>query len=211
MEFLGSLELSDLEPLVELSEQHQAASIDYSPEYKLLLRYFTGLLRRDEKSERALLITEQLLNINPAHYTVWEFRREALVALRRDLMEELDFVDAFAGGNPKNYQIWYHRRALAQLIGPAAVEREKDFTELVFDEDAKNYHAWAHRQHIVSAFSAWEGELEIAERFISADIRNNSAWNHVRTPGMEVSLPPITHLLVEVVCGVWEFEWPASL
>ena len=223
MEFLDALDVRDLEPLVDLSEQHQAASIDYSHEYKLLLRYFVGLLQREERSERVLLITEQLLNINPAHYTVWEFRRQSLVALQKNLMAELDFVDAFTDGNPKNYQIWYHRRALALLIGPVAADREKEFTELVFDEDAKNYHAWAHRQSIVSAFSSWEGELELAERFIAADLRNNSAWNHVRRAPhlrrLDHSSPFLTCLCfqlvltirLEVVCCFREIEWSPSL
>ena len=179
MEFLTHVDLSDLHPLVELNELDQAACIAYGSEYKSLLRLFIALQMREERSERALLVTEQLLNINPAHYTVWEFRRECVFALNRSPVHELDFVDEFADNNPKNYQIWYHRRAIAMQVGPDSVEREKEFTEGVFAEDAKNYHAWAHRQYIVREFAAWEGELELTERFIADDMRNNSAWNHV--------------------------------
>lgn len=52
-------------------------------------------------------------------------------------------MDTFAEENPKNYQIWYHRRAIVERSGNAS--RELAFTASVFDVDAKNYHAWSHR------------------------------------------------------------------
>ena len=52
-------------------------------------------------------------------------------------------MDTFAQENPKNYQIWYHRRAIVEEHGDAAGELE--FCAKVFATDAKNYHAWAHR------------------------------------------------------------------
>jgi protein farnesyltransferase/geranylgeranyltransferase type-1 subunit alpha len=52
-------------------------------------------------------------------------------------------MDSFAEENPKNYQIWYHRRAIVEELGEAT--RELEFCAKVFREDAKNYHAWAHR------------------------------------------------------------------
>lgn len=52
-------------------------------------------------------------------------------------------MDSFAEENPKNYQIWYHRRSIVEELGDA--DRELDFCASVFKADAKNYHAWAHR------------------------------------------------------------------
>lgn len=67
-------------------------------------------------------------------------------------MEELDYMDTFAQENPKNYQIWHHRRAavlelrkLGAVADQTLGQRELMFTEAVFEEDVKNYHAWAHR------------------------------------------------------------------
>jgi hypothetical protein len=40
-------------------------------------------------------------------------------------------MDNFAEDNPKNYQIWYHRRAVVELLGDGS--REKEFTRKVFD------------------------------------------------------------------------------
>ena len=52
-------------------------------------------------------------------------------------------MDTFAEENPKNYQIWYHRRVIVERLGDSS--RELNFTKEVFKEDAKNYHAWSHR------------------------------------------------------------------
>lgn len=52
-------------------------------------------------------------------------------------------MDTFAEENPKNYQIWYHRRAIVEKLNDPS--RELAFTATVFQVDAKNYHAWAYR------------------------------------------------------------------
>lgn len=108
-----------------------------------LMSVFRALSFQKEYSERGLELTQCLLDINPASYTVWQYRRDCLRALNADLSEELDFMDEFASENPKNYQIWHHRRAIVEMMGDGS--RELKFTQEVFEEDAKNYHAWAHR------------------------------------------------------------------
>ena len=72
-----------------------------------------------------------------------QYRRSCLKALKSNLHQELDFLDSFADENPKNYQLWYHRRAIVEMLQDGS--RELEFTELVFESDSKNYHAWAHR------------------------------------------------------------------
>lgn len=64
-------------------------------------------------------------------------------------------MDAFADDNPKNYQIWHHRRALAEALGNG--RRELAFTATVFEADAKNYHAWTHRS--VVAFDVKQSQF----------------------------------------------------
>ncbi len=78
-----------------------------------------------------------VLNINR------QYRRECLKELKSDLRAELEYLDGYAGENPKNYQIWQHRRAIVELLGDGS--GEKIFCQFIFEEDAKNYHAWAHR------------------------------------------------------------------
>ena len=60
------------------------------------------------------------------------FRRKLVVALQRDLREELEFVRLMALENPKNYQIWHHRRVIVEMLGDGSLEGA--FTEAAFDQ-----------------------------------------------------------------------------
>ena len=48
--------------------------------------------------------------------------------------------------SPKNYQLWYHRRALLEFrfIGKCDVlhvaKKELDYVDKILDDDSKNYH-----------------------------------------------------------------------
>lgn len=92
-----------------------------------------------------------------------------------NLDQELNYIDDFADENPKNYQIWFHRRAIAEKVGKPL--REIEFCNKVLVVDAKNYHAWAHRQWVLKTYNCWDGELEHVTSLIEDDMRNNSAWN----------------------------------
>jgi protein farnesyltransferase/geranylgeranyltransferase type-1 subunit alpha len=164
-----------------------------------LTSLFRGAQQCNEKSERVLRLTELILNLNPGHYTVWwfyaiftsvvanstlrQYRRECISFMNYDLDVELDFVDRFSETNSKNYQIWYHRRRIVEMMGSPT--REFQFCNQIFAVDGKNYHAWAHRQWIVQKFSRSEAfkidlheEFKWIEHLFDHDLRNNSAWNY---------------------------------
>jgi len=132
-------------------------------------------MQRDEKTVRALRLTEDVIKLNAANYTAWHFRRLILDHLKSDLHQELDYTTKVAADNPKNYQLWYHRRAIVERLQDPSLEL--DFTAEMFEDDAKNYHAWAHRQWVLSTFQLWENELDYVDTLLRRDLRNNSAWN----------------------------------
>lgn len=168
---------------------------------------------KEVNSQRALKLSATCLKLNPANYTVWHFRRQCLQAqwngmnqqgqqenssenvpmeesdgnmtdrLEEMIRDDLDLASSLGGDNPKNYQIWYHRRALLELLMKETSSTEssepsssslstlakKFFTlELeyiadVLDEDSKNYHAWSHRQWLVKTMNdddIWDKEKE---------------------------------------------------
>lgn len=47
------------------------AAIAYPDEYSEAMSYLRALMARNEKSERALRLTVDIIWMNPAHYTVW--------------------------------------------------------------------------------------------------------------------------------------------
>ncbi|EME39708.1 hypothetical protein DOTSEDRAFT_75377 [Dothistroma septosporum NZE10] len=153
------------------------AAIAYSDEYGETMSYLRAVMAANEYSERVLALTEHLIDMNPAHYTVWLYRAQTLFALDKNLKIELEWLNETALQHQKNYQIWHHRNLIVDRLGE--VEGEAEFVERMFELDAKNYHVWSYRQWLVKRFSLWDsGELEFTDRMLAKDIRNNSAWNH---------------------------------
>jgi protein farnesyltransferase/geranylgeranyltransferase type-1 subunit alpha len=50
---------------------HPLAAIAYTEEYSEAMGYLRAVMANNEFSERVLGLTEHIINMNPAHYTVW--------------------------------------------------------------------------------------------------------------------------------------------
>lgn len=101
-------------------------------------------------SYRGLDITASCVWLNPANYTVWQYRRKILKALEKDLWNELEFTDGMLKYHSKNYQTWHHRKVIVEWLEDGS--KELEFTEMMLTRDAKNYHAWQHRQWSIQKF-----------------------------------------------------------
>jgi len=170
-------EWSDIEPIPQYDEKMpKLVNIHYEKEYSDAMDCFRAIVKKNELSERALEITEFLVNYNPAHYYVWKYRQDILLQLKYDLKEELEKMEEAALETMKCYQIWRHRQVLVDALNDPCEEME--FLKEVFACDAKNYHTWAYRQWLMSRFNLFDNsELEYIDQLLSEDIRNNSAWN----------------------------------
>ncbi|RGB31747.1 hypothetical protein C1646_626790 [Rhizophagus diaphanus] len=166
---------SDIKPIPLDDGPDPLAPIAYDTEYSEAMGYFRAISQRDERSERALKLTERIIEYNPAHYTIWHYRQQILFSLNKNLHEELDFVKEQIESNPKNYQLWHHRQVLVEKIMDASCELP--FINEILNDDAKNYHAWTYRQWIIRTFNLWENELDFVNKLLDKDVRNNSAWN----------------------------------
>jgi protein farnesyltransferase/geranylgeranyltransferase type-1 subunit alpha len=47
------------------------AAIAYTDEYSEAMSYLRAIMAKNEMSERALSLTEDIIDMNAAHYTVW--------------------------------------------------------------------------------------------------------------------------------------------
>jgi protein farnesyltransferase/geranylgeranyltransferase type-1 subunit alpha len=151
--------------------------------------YLRAIMAAKEYSPRALDLTEHIISMNAAHYTVWLYRASILFALNFSIDKELEWMNNVALDNQKNYQIWHHRQILIDHVYPtissdpakvqALIDSELAFMGEMFDEDAKNYHVWSYRQYFVRKFNTFnESELKSIEDLLRRDVRNNSAWSH---------------------------------
>lgn len=81
---------------------------------------------------------------------VSHFSRDILRHLGLDLHGELSYTEQIMIDNPKNYQVWHHRRVIVEWMNDAS--EELHLTEEILRMDAKNYHAWQHRQWAIKTF-----------------------------------------------------------
>jgi len=175
-------EWSDVTPVLQDDGPGGVVDIDYSKEFVDAMNYFRGVMAVNEKSERALQLTEDVIGHNAANYTAWYYRRLCLHQVSKDAgnldawANEFGFIESILCYSPKNYQIWFHRQQVVEVTQDAS--RELAAIEEVLAGDAKNYHAWTHRQWVLRTFKLWKDELEFVKRLLDQDVRNNSAWNH---------------------------------
>jgi len=170
-----------VQDMEEYMKPGKAASIAYETHFLCISALFRVLLARKEYSERALKVSLEAIRNNPADYSCWDFRRQILQKMIGQssavLQRELEICDQLCLENPKNYQVWFHRRFLCSYLENP--QHELEFTETTLLEDAKNYHAWSHRQWVVDRFEVLGKEEEIfSKKLLEMDFRNNSAWNY---------------------------------
>ncbi|KAI1906919.1 CAAX geranylgeranyltransferase alpha subunit [Ophidiomyces ophidiicola] len=167
---------ADAGPIVPL------VAIAYSEEYVEATAYLRAVMAADEMSDRALELTADVISLNPAHYTVWLYRASIIRALKKNLHEEIAWLNKISVQYLKNYQIWQHRQLIMSdsMVFPKIPETERDFLMQMFSLDAKNYHVWIYRTWLVTHFGLWDcpRELQDVDILIDSDVRNNSAWNH---------------------------------
>lgn len=193
---------ADVTPVDVATEPTPVAAIDYSADpWRTVFGYMRAVVVQQQQaaeySPRTLKLTATSLRLNPANYTVWHFRRQCLYSLHSSLpskslhddndnsndyiVADLELAASLGGDNPKNYQIWYHRRALLErsLVSSVSnndtktssvdnnnnygrrqqqflnyVPGELEYLQTVLRADGKNYHAWSHRQWIVATATA---------------------------------------------------------
>lgn len=169
---------SDVVPLpTDEGGPNPLAAIAYAAEYEEAMSYLRAVMAANEYSDRVLELTEDVIDLNPAHYTVWLYRAATLFALKADLRAELEWVSDTARAHQKNYQIWNHRMMVVGELGDPKGEAE--FVEEMFGLDGKNYHVWSYRQWLVRRFGLWgESEFAFVNKMLVKDVRNNSAWNY---------------------------------
>ena len=98
---------ADVKPIYLDNQETQLVNIVYSDEFKSAYAYLRACLSQDERSERALRLTEHCIRLNPANYTVWYYRRVLLQHLKKDFLQELRFL-----GKQLEFHFNFHPRPI---------------------------------------------------------------------------------------------------
>lgn len=164
-----------------------------STECSEILTRLYQMVSDGDTSAEALELTELVIDMNSSSYTAWYWRRKCLLdqfdegdSSHRRLMDECDFVDDWCCRNPKNYQIWFHRRWLvtelhSRQLTDDLLSSELESIDVLIELEPKHYNAWSHRLFLLTLFPhTVRSELEFSFKFISLDVRNNSAWSYRR-------------------------------
>ncbi|KAK1599427.1 prenyltransferase alpha subunit [Colletotrichum navitas] len=182
-------EWDDVVPIPADEPEGALATIAYPEDYAEVMSYLRAVMVAEEYTPRCLRLTEHVISMNPAHYTVWLYRFKIVETLNIPLADEIEWLNAVSLEHIKNYQIWHHRQLLldhhyeAIKATPDEVKRfarsEVEFLTRMLEEDTKNYHVWSYRQYLVRKLGLWNlSELLSTQNWIEEDVRNNSAWSH---------------------------------
>ena len=123
------------------------------------MAYLRAVMAAKEYSPRCLRLTDHIISMNPAHYTVWLYRFANVRELNISIRDEIEWLNHVSLEHLKNYQIWHHRQLLLDNLYPAIVTDDDDVAALARSEtafiermlalDTKNYHVWSYRQYLV--------------------------------------------------------------
>lgn len=139
----------DVDPIPQADQSNALAAIAYHPRYSEAMSYLRAVMAENEVSERALTLTEDLIAMNPAHYTVWIYRMRILKGLwdaSKGVSENGDAkiieVDDDEGAVPRSNQdddetLWDN------------VKQEIKWLDDVSFRNLKNYQIWHHRHALV--------------------------------------------------------------
>jgi len=145
--------------------------------------------RREEgkKDAKQLMMTSQVLHANPDIHTLWNIRRECVMAMAdespsdKDKLwaKEVELTQQCLMSNPKSYGAWHHRCYSLDQMSSAPWLNELALCDRFLSLDERNFHCWDYRQMAAKkAGQTPEKELEFTMERINTNFSNYSAWHY---------------------------------
>ncbi|RAL47081.1 hypothetical protein DM860_017122 [Cuscuta australis] len=178
-------------PRGALSRDKQEALASKSAKLWSLQNQFHHFHHNKIYDKEALEVSTKLLELNPEHYTAWNYRKLAVHhrlnqsesennedSIKSILDEELRLVENALRNNYKSYGAWYHRKWVLSK-GHSSTDRELQLLDKFQKADSRNFHAWNYRRFITSLKNISDkDELEYTTDMICNNFSNYSAWHN---------------------------------
>lgn len=103
----SEFEWADVSPLKQYTDEPTVLNIEYSNEVSKCMDYFRAIWTSGEVSERALEISQRVIDFLPGNFSAWVIRRKCIEKLNLSPVLELAFVEEEMEDNEKCYQIWF--------------------------------------------------------------------------------------------------------
>ena len=185
-------EWADIKPIPLQEREGPSFVIEYSSQYQDLFGYFHAIVAKEEISERALKIVDDVISKYSSHYTAWWYKIKIMEKLPYNHIEEIKKVDDIIDCHCKSYQAWYFKQWLIDRL-----DEDYDqipFLENIFRSDPKNFHAWGFAIWYATRWNKAKEVYSIALSQIERDMRNNSAWNARKATGDMLNVDPAKEL-----------------
>jgi len=140
-----------------------------------------------KKDSKQLMMTSQVLHANPDIHTLWNIRRECVLALAvesptdKDKLwsKEVELTQQCLMSNPKSYGAWHHRCYSLDQMSCPPWQNELALCDRFLSMDERNFHCWDYRQIAArKAGQTPEKELEFTMERINTNFSNYSAWHY---------------------------------
>lgn len=140
--------------------------------------------KKNKKFDRqSLKLCEKILSINPEYNTIWNFRRQCILAIEECVevasLKELEVTESALRKNPKSYVAWHHRRWALEKSPSTDWNKELELCTKFLSMDARNFHCWDHRRFVVPFSDATtRQEFTYTTSLINDNFSNYSAWHY---------------------------------
>ncbi|XP_061389952.1 geranylgeranyl transferase type-2 subunit alpha-like [Musca vetustissima] len=194
----GRLKVRTTEEERERKKKEQALKVKA---YKAATAKISVKRQNHEYDDEMLAYTTPILQRNPDVSTLWNIRRECILAKMKKIQEEDDIPDENAESkedrilkvleteislteqcllvNPKSYNIWHHRMWLLEQSPKANWQREVMLCNKYLKMDERNFHTWDYKRYVVEkAQVPKEEELDFCTEKIKVNFSNYSSWHH---------------------------------